>query len=231
MREETAQSIIAAGEIGAKYDSVAKNLWHKREILAPLLKYAVKELEEESVETIMGLIDADSIKEDMPVSDLPADINRLDTEETSLTEKTVSYDCRFVVKNPKLSDEIMMVVLHFDMEFQNKYRPTLSDGRSYPMIKRGIYYAAREISSQLNYVTEQTNYSDVSKVISIWIINDDSISLDLQNTATRYCFTKEEGQNQLVEAFNRLQKGESREDIIKSGIDEHTVDLAMTLRK
>ena len=60
------------------------------------------------------------------------------------------------------------------------------------MIKRGIYYAAREISSQLNYVTEQTNYSDVSKVISIWIINDDSISLDLQNTATRYYFTKED---------------------------------------
>ncbi|MBQ8945191.1 MAG: hypothetical protein IJ058_00100 [Lachnospiraceae bacterium] len=28
MRKETAQSIIAAGEIGAKYDSVAKNLWH-----------------------------------------------------------------------------------------------------------------------------------------------------------------------------------------------------------
>ncbi len=42
---------------------------------------------------------------------------------------------------------------------------------------------------------------------------------------------REEGQNQLIEAFNRLQKGESREDIIKSGVDEHTVDLAMTLRK
>ena len=137
MRNETAQSVLAAGEIGAKYDRVAKDLWHNREILAPLLKYAVKELADESVESIMKLIDADSIKEDMPVSDLPAEITRLDTEENSLTEKPITYDCRFNVKNPKLSDEKIMVVLHFDLEFQNKYRPSLSDGRSYPMIKRG----------------------------------------------------------------------------------------------
>lgn len=36
----------------------------------------------------------------------------------------------------------------------------------------------------------------------------------------------EKGQSLLVEAVERLRSGESREDIISSGIDEHTVELA-----
>ena len=40
----------------------------------------------------------------------------------------------------------------------------------------------------------------------------------------------EQGQNLLVETVQRLRNGESREEIIASGVDEHTVDLAMTIR-
>ena len=36
----------------------------------------------------------------------------------------------------------------------------------------------------------------------------------------------EKGQNSLVDVIQRLRNGESREDIIKSGVDEKTVDLA-----
>ena len=45
-------------------------------------------------------------------------------------------------------------------------------------------------------------------------------------------FTRGEaqGKNELVEVVRRLRKGESREEIIKSGIDDHTVDLAMTIK-
>ena len=38
------------------------------------------------------------------------------------------------------------------------------------------------------------------------------------------------GQNDLVEAINRLRQGESREEILAMGIDEHTVDLAMAVK-
>ena len=38
------------------------------------------------------------------------------------------------------------------------------------------------------------------------------------------------GQNELVEAAERLQRGESREDLIASGMDEHTLDLAVSMR-
>ena len=191
MREESRQDIMAVGEIGAKYDKAAKALWRNREIIAPLLKYSVEELKDESVESIMKLIDADSISEGIPVSDLPPVLTNLNTEDSSITEKLITYDFRFLVKNPKLSTENILVVLHIDLEFNNKYRPTLSDGRSYPLIKRGIYYGAREISSQLGRITEKTNYDDIEKVISIWVVSE-GIPPRLRNTASRYFITKED---------------------------------------
>ena len=191
MREETRQDIISAEEMGTKYDEAAKEIWKNREILAPLLKYSVEELKDESVESIMKLIDTDSISEDIPVSDLPPTIVSLGTEQNSTTEKIITYDLKFKVKNPKLSKGELLVMLHVDLEFQNKYRPVLKDGRSYPLIKRGIYYAAREISSQLGRITNQTNYTDIEKVIGIWVVNED-VPKELQNTASRYFITKED---------------------------------------
>ena len=82
-------------------------------------------------------------------------------------------------------------MLHIDLEFQNKYRPTLSDGRSYPLIKRAIYYASREISSQLGRITNQTNNADIEKVIGIWIVNEE-VPKDIKNTVTRYYLNKED---------------------------------------
>ena len=317
MREETRQDLMSAGEMGTKYDEAAKEIWRNREILAPLLKYSIEELKDESVESIMKLIDTDSISEDTPVSDLPATIVSLGTEQSSTTEKIITFDLKFKVKNPKLSLGNLLVMLHVDLEFQNKYRPVLKDGRSYPLIKRGIYYVAREVSSQLGRITNQTNYADIEKVVGIWVVNED-VPKDKQNTATRYYITKEDyigsvdepeedydlievvmirrgenggiteplfkylrsvyeadieeidkytpvsdnpelkeevlkmpgmsqviydqgveegisqgieqGQNLLIETIQRLKNGESREKIIASGVDEHTVDLACSVR-
>lgn len=191
MRQETKQDILAADDIGTRYDQASKRIWRNREILAPLLKYSLEELADESVESIMKLIDADSIDEGVAVSDLPATVVQMNQEVGSTTDKVITFDLRFVVKNPKLSKGNILVVLHIDLEFQNEYRPTLKDGRSYPIIKRGIYYAAREISEQLGNITDTTNYDDLEKVVGIWIVND-NIPKEMQGTATRYYFTKED---------------------------------------
>ena len=191
MRDETWQDVFSAGEIGTKYDQAAKVLWRNREILAPLLKYAIKELEDEPVESIIRLIDADSISEDVPVSDLPGAIVSRGIEQNSTTERPITYDFRFKVKNPKLSSAGMLVMLHINLEFQNRYRPVLKDGRTYPIIKRGIYYAAREISAQLGRITQKTNYNDIEKVVSIWLVSE-GIPKELQNTVTRYYIEKED---------------------------------------
>ena len=41
---------------------------------------------------------------------------------------------------------------------------------------------------------------------------------------------RQEGQNILVDAVNRLRRGETPEQIIASGIDQKTVDLALTIK-
>lgn len=55
------------------------------------------------------------------------------------------------------------------MEFQNDYHP------GYPVIKRGIYYGAREISEQLGILTKTTDYSDIEKVTRYYIKKEDVI--------------------------------------------------------
>ncbi len=139
----------------------------------------------------MQLIDADAVSNLTPVSDLPPEVVERMTEMNSVTEKPITYDFSIRVKNPVLSIGEMLVLLHIDLEFQNRYRPVLKDGRSYPLIKRGIYYTAREIGAQLGRLTNETNYGALEKVISIWIVNED-IPKDIQNTATRYYIEKED---------------------------------------
>ena len=120
MREETRQDVLSAGELGTKYDEAAKTIWRNREILAPLLKYSLKEMEGLKAEEIIPLIDPDSISGDMPVSDLPPAVAGRATEHTSVTEKPVAFDLRFNVKNPRLSSGSLLVMIHVDLEFQNK---------------------------------------------------------------------------------------------------------------
>ncbi|MBQ4068665.1 MAG: hypothetical protein IJC76_05390 [Lachnospiraceae bacterium] len=60
-------------------------------------------------------------------------------------------------------------MLHIYFEIQNDYKPS---NPSYPITKRAVYYAARELCSQLKVVTHNTNYAKLEKVYSIWICNE-----------------------------------------------------------
>lgn len=68
------------------------------------------------------------------------------------------------------------------------YRPKRP---SYPVLKRAVYYAARDLSSQLGTVTNTTDYSKLEKCYSIWICTKD-IPKKLQNTMTEYSFTRKD---------------------------------------
>lgn len=149
-------------------DKQSKKLFQYREVLAVILKETVEEYEGYSETEIMEFIEADSITEEVEVSG--GRINtRIDGEKTEfaeLNEKTSNFDVAFRAKNPRLSDGKVVVNLHIDMEPQKNYRP------GYPIEKRGIYYLARRISSQLDVVTEKSNYGQLEKCYSIWICRD-----------------------------------------------------------
>ena len=185
MKKETEIDIAAAEAYGSKYDEACKRLFQNKEIIAPVLKEVVPEYRDSTVEEVIRFIDADSI-EDIPVDDVSARAGQLPTELGSVSDKLIRYDTHFKALNPRLSDEELRIHLHIDLEVQNNYRPT---DPSYPVVKRGIYYAAREIGYQLGTLTEQTGYGDLQKCYSIWICNE-RIPRSLQDTVTLYSIKK-----------------------------------------
>ena len=109
----------------------------------------------------------------------------------STTERPVTFDMKFLARNPKLSAGDLMVRIHIILDFQNKFHPTDSDGKAYIIEDRASYYAARGLSSQLGTVTHKTNYRELEKVISIWIVSGD-VPKRLQNTVSRYHMVKDD---------------------------------------
>lgn len=193
----TKVNMLAAGATGnATYDMAAKKLFMNPEILSPLLQEVIPEYKGYSAEEVLGFIIPETVETEA-VDDQSRLVEKLPTEDGSVSEKLVQYDIRFRAKNPKLRRKDMQVSLILNLEIQNVYRPRIKaaakDGKkktvTYPLMKRAIYYAARQISSQLGVLTKNTNYGDLQKVYSIWICNG-KVPKKLQGTVTEYSFCR-----------------------------------------
>ena len=193
MRDETKMEVYTSGVTGAEYDAGMKQLMSNKEIIIPILQMTVPEFKACSQKEILECLDISSITKDDFVSDIPdiekdLRLTKEDSELSSLVEKPVRFDIRFKIINPKLSTEKIRVNLHIDMEAQKSYRPS---NPSYPILKRAVYYVARDISSQLSMITQTTDYSKLEKCYSIWICAED-VPKKLQNTLTEYSFSKKD---------------------------------------
>ena len=189
MKMETKVDVCSANEAGSLYDSSIKKIFTCKEILVPLLQLIVPEFKDCSQDKILQCLDVNSITNLRAVSDIGSAkagtsyrIAESSTEFESLNEKLIRFDVRFLVKNPMLSNENIEVMLHLDIEGQKSYRPR---NPSYQVETRSIYYGARELSSQIGLVTNNTNYADLEKCYSIWICTED-IPKNLQNTVSMY---------------------------------------------
>lgn len=187
MNEQTEKTIQAASIEGAKYDESAGELFLNKEIVAPILQMVIPEYEGCTIEEIIRCIDSDISKDD-PLDDIDVRIAADQTEMKSVTEKLIRYDAHFKARNPRLSNEHLIVRLHIDLEVQNDYKPS---NPKYPIIKRAIYYCARELSAQLGRLTATTDYDNLEKVYSIWICNE-NIPVDERNSISAYRITKKD---------------------------------------
>lgn len=185
MRDETKIDLYAASAISREYDEACKRIFRNKEIIAPIMQMVVPEYKNCTVAEVMRCIDSDTMEE-IPVEDVPAKIEGLPTELSSVTEKLIRYDVHFKSVNPRLTNTHICVHLHIDLEVQNDYKPRNPE---YPIIKRALYYAVRELSSQLGTLTETTDYSKLEKVYSIWICNK-NVPPELRDTATTYTIHK-----------------------------------------
>lgn len=150
-------------------DAESKTLLHSKEVLAVVLQGTVEEYESYSRKEIMEFIEADSITgaKEVSVGRTNAQIQGDSAEFVQLGEKTSNFDVAFRARNPRFSGVGVVVNLHIDVEPQKTYRP------GYPIEKRGIYYLARSLSSQLSLATDTVDYGRLEKCYSIWICRDD----------------------------------------------------------
>ncbi len=150
-------------------DAQSKTVLRSKEVLAVILQEIVAEYKGYGWKEVMDFIEPDSITDAKEVSSgrTNTQIRGDNAEFVQLNEKTSLFDLVFRAKNPLLSTEKVLVSLHVDMESQKDSQP------GYPIEKRGMYYLARRLSSQLSLVTENTDYGCLEKCYSIWICRDD----------------------------------------------------------
>ena len=148
-------------------DAHSKTILRNKEVLAVILREVIKEYKGYTRKEVMDFIETDSITAETEVSPgrTHTQVQGDNTEYVQLNEKTSCFDLSFRAKNPILSTEKVMVSLHVDIEPQKTYKP------GYPVEKRGIYYLARCLSSQLSLVTDRTDYGQLEKCYSIFITN------------------------------------------------------------
>ena len=151
-----------------KYDANAKRLFGRKEILAPILKEVVSEYNNCTTEEIMDLIEGDTVKlGTLAVSpDMSSTIMGENTESIVEGEATSRFDVAFRSLLPGRNGTVG-INLHIDLEIQGDGKP------GYPIINRGIYYACRKLSMQLQKVDDKdVGYRALEKVYSIWICID-----------------------------------------------------------
>jgi len=182
---------LREADINARYDAACKRVLSEKPILARIMKECLAEYQDCDVDEIAEkYIEGQPQVGDVPV--MPDEdstvISGLDTEDKSVREGMVAYDIRFRALVPGSREQIGLII---NVEAQNDFSP------GYPLIKRGIYYACRMISSQYGREFTRSHYEKIKKVYSIWICMKPPRYRE--NTITRYRLVEEQIVGEAVE--------------------------------
>ncbi len=181
-----AKNIKTAGDKAA-YDVACKRLLANKLILAWIMKSCLEEyrnfdVEEISEKYIEGepQITKTAVHPDEEVEGGGEQIKGEKTEDSTIKEGTITYDIRFYAMVPDTKENIKLIL---NVEAQNEFYP------GYPLIKRGIYYCSRMVSSQYGVEFVDSHYERICKVYSIWVCA--SPPKYRENTIARYCIQEE----------------------------------------
>lgn len=182
MNEASSQALRPADD-RARYDAACKRVLSEKQILARIMKACLEEYKDCTADEIAAkYIEGKPQIASVPV--LPDEegsvIQGLDTADKTVHEGAVYYDIRFRAITPDTLERVGLII---NVEAQFKFNP------GYPLIKRGIYYCCRMISSQYGREFIKSHYEKIKKVYSIWICMNPPESR--KNTITRYRLTEE----------------------------------------
>ena len=171
-------TILATPHGQEKYDTVCKELLSNRQIMSRVLKRFAKEYKNCSTDEIEKLyIEPETVfisKEAVERNQTNRNIEGVNTEDRTINEGTIYYDVMFDAIYPQSEKQMMGMIIN--VEAQNDFYP------GYEIETRGIYYAARKLSSELRTINRHTNYSELKKVYSIWICMGENVPEKEANT-------------------------------------------------
>lgn len=168
----------------ALYDEACKTVLSEKGIAAHILKECVEEYKDISVEDIVHkYIQGKPEISKVMIQDetVLTKIRTEQTEDSSEKEGTIFFDVRFTALVPDEDDKFIELIINF--EAQNDFHP------GYPLLKRGIYYCSRMISSQHGTVFMKSDYGKIKKVYSICICT--TPTLEQEYSITRYKMIEE----------------------------------------
>ena len=151
-----------------QYDKNIKEILADVQVLARIIKYTVKEVQELSIEDIMQCIDTQSIEIGAaPIEPGLTNFKKLETLQTEdyiPNEGYITFDIRvsFVYQKKQ-----MKLIINIEAQ-----KSTDVHKLQYHLENRMIYYLSRLISSQKQTEFFHSDYDDIRKVYSIWICMD-----------------------------------------------------------
>ena len=150
------------------YDKASKEVLSEKGIIGHILKTCVREYENISVKDIVNKYIQGTPEVEKTLVQPDGAIYRIEsqhTEDATEVENAVFFDVRFTALVPDTEDLIELII---NIEAQNDFYP------GYPLLKRGIYYCSRMISSQYGTVFTKSHYEKIKKVYSIWVCTNAS---------------------------------------------------------
>lgn len=148
-------SVVSENTARHTKDIDAKWILRHCDVLAKIVQYAIPEFKDCSYNEIVGTIPVDTIK--IGEVAVNSDFVKLDSNEIPrLNEKPIVFDVLF--RDTRYN-------LMIDIEPQGTFNP------GYSLVKRGMYYLSRMLSSQL-IPKKDTNYNALRKCYSIWLCFD-----------------------------------------------------------
>ena len=187
MDYDTIDDVYLAGK-NPEYDAAAKKLLSSKKILSWILKYCVEEFKDCSIADIrdryiIGIPETASAPVLPDETNAAAKVNadRISgerTEDTSVTERKVTFDIRFRAITPR--SELVQLIINIEAQRSRR--------TSYPLLKRAMYYVSRLISSQYGVDFDKAQYGKIKKVYSIWLCMD---APDDRGGITRYRMQEE----------------------------------------
>lgn len=171
-----------------QYDVHAKSILSRKQFLARIMLGTMSEFAGMSPEAVEACIEGTPSVGVVAVApgktnaedSTHAKVSGLANEDKVAGEGTVYYDIKTYVTVPHGNERIRVIV---NVEAQKSFNP------GYKIVTRGLYYAARLLSAQLETEFEHSHYEDLKKVYSIWVCMNAPKSVG--NAMSRYRIIEE----------------------------------------